>query len=79
MYQAGDFEGGEGNREAVEVVNPGGVLEAETVLTEQGGLERQPLGVGAGNGGDGRRMSWRPGQRDPGRLGTAAAGRRPGG
>ena len=50
MDQAGDFEGGEGIGEAVEVVDPGGVLEAEAVLTEQGGLERQALGVGAGQG-----------------------------
>jgi hypothetical protein len=48
--QAGDFEGGEGIREAVEVVDLGGVLEAEAVLTQQGGLERQALGVGAGQG-----------------------------
>jgi hypothetical protein len=48
--QAGDFERGEGIREAVKVVDPGGGVEAETVLTEQGGLERQALGVGAGQG-----------------------------
>lgn len=50
MDQAGDFEGGQGRGEAVEVVDPGRVLEAEAVLTEQGGLERQALGVGAGQG-----------------------------
>jgi hypothetical protein len=48
--QAGDFEGRQGIGEAVEVVDPGGVQEAETVLTEQGGLEHQALGVGAGQG-----------------------------
>jgi hypothetical protein len=50
MDQASDFKGGLGIREAVEVVDPGGVLEAETVLTQQGGLERQASGVRAGQG-----------------------------
>lgn len=50
MDQAGDFEGGEEIGEAVEVVDPGGLVEAETVLAEQGGLEREALGVGAGQG-----------------------------
>jgi hypothetical protein len=45
MDQAGDFESGEGLGETVEVVDPGGVLEAEAVLTEQGGLEGEALGV----------------------------------
>jgi len=48
--QAGYFEGRKGIGEAVEVVDPGRVLEAETVLTQQGGLKRQALGVGAGQG-----------------------------
>lgn len=41
MDQAGDFEGGEGIGETVEGVDAGGVLESETVLTEQGGPKCQ--------------------------------------
>jgi hypothetical protein len=50
MDEAGDFDGGEGIGEVVEVVDPGGVLEAETVLTPQGSLKSEALAVGAGEG-----------------------------
>jgi hypothetical protein len=50
MDQEGDFEGSQGVGEAVETVVAGGVLESKAVLTKQGGLEGEALGVGAGEG-----------------------------
>jgi hypothetical protein len=50
MDQAGDFESDQGIGEAVDSVDAGRVLEAETVLTQQGRLEGEALGVGTGQG-----------------------------
>jgi hypothetical protein len=41
MEQAGDFEAGLGIGEVVEVVDPGGVLEAEAGLNGHGGEARR--------------------------------------
>lgn len=45
MDQAGDFESDQGIGEAVDSVDAGGVLESESVLTEQGSLEGEALGA----------------------------------
>ena len=48
--EAGDLEGGQGFGEAFETMDAGGIGQREAVLTQEGGLEGEALGVGWGEG-----------------------------